>query len=253
MGGLGGAVLLVPALVLVGVEPAQAASMGLLSVAAGSLAAAAGHIDAGVVNHRLAISVELPASLGAILGSLLAGILSADILEAVLAAAAVIAAAATFIGRDPVANEYPAFAAEACGEWPGVLGGAYSEDGEVVPYMARNVRGSLGLMSVAGLVAGMSGTSGGYIKTPVMNRMMGIPVKVAAATSTMTVGVTAATALIVRMGQHSLDLGLGASIILGSVIGGRVGTAVSQRIPTRMIRNLLTVVLVVAAVVVVLK
>ena len=39
IGGLGGAILLVPALVLTGIAPRAAAPLGLVSVAAGSLAA----------------------------------------------------------------------------------------------------------------------------------------------------------------------------------------------------------------------
>ena len=48
VGGIGGAVVLVPVLVLCGIEPQQAAPLGLLTVAAGSLAAGASQIAAGL-------------------------------------------------------------------------------------------------------------------------------------------------------------------------------------------------------------
>ncbi|MEX0767948.1 MAG: TSUP family transporter, partial [Microthrixaceae bacterium] len=53
IGGIGGATLLVPVLLLSNVEPRVAAPLGMLSVAAGSLAAASRQLNDGVVHHRL--------------------------------------------------------------------------------------------------------------------------------------------------------------------------------------------------------
>ena len=62
LGGLGGAILLVPILVLSGMEAKFAAPLGLVSVAAGSLAAAPQQLRARVVNHRLGVATEIVAS-----------------------------------------------------------------------------------------------------------------------------------------------------------------------------------------------
>ena len=51
VGGLGGAVLLVPLLVLTGTSARAAAPLGLVSVAAGSTAAGARQLQGGVVNQ----------------------------------------------------------------------------------------------------------------------------------------------------------------------------------------------------------
>jgi uncharacterized membrane protein YfcA len=53
LGGLGGAVILVPALVLAGLPAAEAGLLGLLSVAAGSVAAGAHQLRERSINHRL--------------------------------------------------------------------------------------------------------------------------------------------------------------------------------------------------------
>lgn len=54
LGGLGGALLLVPLLVITGTPASQAAPLGLVSVAAGSIAAGGFQLLDRTVNHRLA-------------------------------------------------------------------------------------------------------------------------------------------------------------------------------------------------------
>ena len=71
VGGIGGAALLVPVLVALGAEPTAAAPVGLVVVAAGSLAASARQLDDGTVHHRLGLTLELAAAGGvALLGSI---------------------------------------------------------------------------------------------------------------------------------------------------------------------------------------
>lgn len=70
--GLGGAVLIVPGLLLAGFQPVSAASVGLLATAAASTAAAPRQLTARLANHRLAVVAELGAVAGAVLGALLA-------------------------------------------------------------------------------------------------------------------------------------------------------------------------------------
>ena len=63
LGGVGGAIILVPVLILLGVDPRIAAPLGILSVAAGSLAAAPRQLGEGVVHHRLGVTLEITADL----------------------------------------------------------------------------------------------------------------------------------------------------------------------------------------------
>ena len=63
--GIGGATLLVPVLLALGVAPVEAAPIGLLTVGASSLAAGARQLDEGRVHHRIGLTFELAASAGA--------------------------------------------------------------------------------------------------------------------------------------------------------------------------------------------
>jgi uncharacterized membrane protein YfcA len=249
LGGLGGAVFLVPALVLLGVEPLVAAPIGILSVGAGSLAAGPRHLDDGVVHHRLGVVLELAASSGAIAGALLSDQVSASVLSVGLAVVAFAAAAISLRVRGLRNPPRPEFTAELAGEWPGSLAGAYRLGTGVVPYRARRVPLGLVAMLFAGLASGMAGVGGGFIKTPAMSEIMHIPVKVAAATTTFTVGITAATTLVVFAFQDRIEMHAGATAVLGSLIGGVLGVRLQSRLPPERVRTVLAGALVVVGLV----
>ena len=181
-GGIGGATLLVPVLLVFGVDPLEAAPLGLFAVAAGSLSAAARQLGEGLVHHRLGLTIELTASVGTVAGALCAARVPEVWLSRAVGIAALVGSLAT-LGRRTMRNlAISAFDAEATiGEWPGTLGGQYVHAGRIVPYQARRVPAGLALSSLAGVVAGLSGVGGGFLKTPAMSEVMGVPSKVAAA------------------------------------------------------------------------
>jgi len=247
VGGLGGAVLLVPALVLAGLDPEAAAPLGLLAVAAGSLAASPTHLEQGLVHHRLGLTLEVAGGSFAVLGALVSEAVSDTALTWVLVVTALVAAVAGGFRQGLRNRPMSAFSAEPPGEWPGTLGGAYSRDGHVVPYRARRLLGGLGLVSAAGAVAGLAGVGGGFLKTPAMSEVMHVPVKVAAATSTFTVGITAVAGLAVFAGQGRIDLVPGASAVVGAMVGGAVGARLQDRLSPVATRRFLAIVLVAVA------
>jgi uncharacterized protein len=243
LGGLGGAVFLVPILVLLGVEPQLAAPLGILSVGAASLAAAPRQLADGLVHHRLGVTTELLASAGAVAGALAAARVSDRALTTVLALVA-LGAAATGLRRGGLRNPpRTEFAAELPGEWPGTLAGAYRLGTEVVAYQARRLPAGLATMGAAGIVSGLAGVGGGFMKTPAMNLIMGVPIKVAAATTTFTVGITAATSLVVFSLQGRVDLDAAPVVVLGGILGGAVGAVLQGRVRPQRLRGILSLAL----------
>jgi len=249
LGGLGGAVLLVPVLVLLGLEPALAAPLGLLSAASGSLAAAVPQLEAGLVHHRLGVTMETTASLGVLGGALLSDSLSAATLSRILAVVALSSALAAGLRKGMRNLPQSTFDGELGGEWPGTLSGAYQAPGGVVPYAARRVPSGLLAMVGAGLVSGLSGVSGGVIKTPIMSEIMHVPVKVSAATSTFTTGFTAATGLVIFASQGRIDVAAGAAVVVGGLLGGTVGVLAQRRLSAPRVRVAISVLLATVAVV----
>lgn len=253
LGGLGGAVLLVPVLVLLGADPAEAAPLGLLVAGSGSLAAAVPQLESGLVHHRLGITLETTTSIGVLVGALASAALSATTLSRILAVVALASALAAGRRKGMRNRPHHTFDAEPAGEWPGTLAGAYHADQGVVPYRARRVPAGLAAMAGAGLVSGLSGVGGGFIKTPVMSEIMHVPVKVAAATSTFTTGFTAATGLVIFAAQGRVDLDAVGAVVVGGLAGGAIGVSAQRRLSPPKVRVAISGLLVVVALVLLVR
>ena len=115
------------------------------------------------------------------------------------------------------------------------------------PYAATRLPAGLAVMSTAGVVAGVAGASGGFIKTPATTEIMGVPVKVAASTTTFTVGITSAAALIVFAIHGRINLDDAAPVVMGSLAGGQLGARLQARFSPQAVRTALAVVLVIVA------
>ncbi len=254
IGGIGGAVLLVPALVVgLDMSAAQAAPLGLVSVIAGSVAAGPRQLEARLVNHRLGVTTELLASSGAIIGALASVAAPERLLRTVLAMSAFGAAVGGAFRKGLRNPPHPECQPSDIGERVGSLDGAYPLGDDIVPYRTRNLGAGLATMGLAGLVAGLSGTSGGFIKTPVTTEIMKVPQKVAGATTVFTGGITTAAALCVMASQGRVTAHDSALVIVGGLVGGQVGARSGSALSPLVIRRFLTVILVIVSVLLVVR
>jgi hypothetical protein len=253
IGGIGGATVMVPLLVALGVDPVVAAPLGLASVAATSLAASGRQLGSGLVHQRLGLTLQVTASAGTIAGALLSTSVPEAWLGRALGLGALAGGVAMLARRGTRNLPVPAFADDLPGEWPGTLGGTYRSESGAVPYQATRVPQGLGLGLVAGAVSGLSGVGGGFLQMPAMSEVMRVPVKVAAATSTFTMGITAATGLIVFAGQGRIDVGRSCGVALGAIAGAVAGAAVQGRMPAGAARGTSGALLVAVAIVVLVR
>lgn len=253
LGGLGGAIMLVPFLVLTGMPVSQAAPLGLISVVAASSAAAQRQLKEHTINHRLGVLTETAATAGAVAGALAAGAVSEKVLTYVLAVVALGAAVAGGRRKGLRWKPDPATPQEDVGEWVGTLNGAYSLNGEAVPYRPRRIALGMSAMGLAGVITGVSGVGGGFIKTPANSEVMHVPVKVASSTTTFSIGITAAAALLVKAIHGDIDVELAALVILGSLTGGVLGSRIQARLSPQSVRRFLSLVLVGVAIILVVR
>jgi uncharacterized protein len=253
LGGLGGAILLVPILVVAGMDASIAAPLGLVSVASVSVGAGAAQLAQRSVNHRLGVTIEVIATTGAVVGATVSNLVPDRALELVLAFVALATAVASARRKGLRNPPDPSYGLEDVGERVGTLVGAYPLGDAVAPYRPKNLPLGLSLMGIAGLVAGMTGTSGGFIKTPTMSEVMHVPTKVAAATTTFTIGVTAAAALIVFAYQGRVTPTAAAGVIVGSLAGGWAGARLQIRLHPAGIRLFVAIVLAVIAILLVAR
>ena len=98
-------------------------------------------------------------------------------------------------------------------------------------------------MFFAGSLAGLLGIGGGVIKVPVMTLFLGIPIKIAAATSGLMVGFTALSGMVGHKiaGQFSITEAIPFVILvfIGANIGARIGVRLDKRLFKRFIGLLL--------------
>jgi hypothetical protein len=239
--GLGGGVLIVPALTLLFHIPIHVAiGASLVAVVATSAGASAAFVRDGWTNLRIAMALEVATVTGALVGALLAGVLSTRVLESLFALALVISAAGASFKRQ----------ARDGGQQDDTLAGRLrlgssfpGADGAPVAYGVRNLPGGAAVMLVAGIVSGMLGIGAGVLKVAAMDSVMGLPLKVSSATSNFMIGVTAGAGALVFLSRGDVSTTVAAPVALGVVAGAVVGGRILVRAEARVLRVAFIVVL----------
>lgn len=245
--GIGGGVFLIPILVLgLGLPMHQAIAVGLLSVVATSSAVASTNVERGTANMRLAITLEIATSLGAIAGGLAAGRLSHRALEGLFAV--VVVPAAIFMWRGRAGHSVVAAGSSTQNPAPalGALGAEYFDEatGTMVSYRVRKLWAGLGIAFVAGGLSGLLGIGGGVFKVPALHLICEVPMKAAAATSNFMIGVTAAAGAFLYFGRGQVPLAFTATVVLGVLAGSALGSVVNRRLGAGAVQKLFAVLLV---------
>lgn len=242
--GLGGGILLVPLLTLgFGLPLRVAVGVSLVSVIVTSSAAAAVYLERHAANLRLGMTLELFTAFGAIVGGLLAFALDERELAGLFSVLLIYVAATMLRRRDPA---------------PGPEGAATPVDGPAAPagrserildrlsgpgYRTRRlgigVVGSVG----AGIISALLGIGGGIVKVPLMHLVMGVPLRVATATSNLMIGITASASAIIYLFRGGLDPYVAGPTALGVFLGASVGSRVAHRVDVRLLRFLFSAVL----------
>jgi len=130
------------------------------------------------------------------------------------------------------------------------LGGVYynPRTNEFLAYKTRRLPLGMGLSLVAGGLSGLLGVGGGILKVPAMNLAMGIPIRVAAATSNFMIGVTAAASLVIYVQRGFLVPLVAAPVALGVAAGALAGTVASPKVSSALLARIFGILLLVIAV-----
>jgi uncharacterized membrane protein YfcA len=98
----------------------------------------------------------------------------------------------------------------------------------------------IGLGFIIGLLTSVMGIGGGFMMVPAMIYLLRIPTNVVIGTSLFQITfVTAFTTVVQATTNYSVDLVLGAMLIVASVIGAQYGFRVGQKLRGEMLRALL--------------
>ena len=232
--GLGGGVVVVPALALaLGVDIKYAIGASLVSVIATSSGAAAAYVKEGYSNIRIGMFLEIATTLGAIFGAFLTGYVSTHLIAIIFGLVLLQAAYQSLFNAEPE-NGTP-IESDSLGKRLR-LGGTYPLNGQRQKYGVRNVPTGFGLMFGAGALSGLVGIGSGAVKVLAMDRAMRIPFKVSATTSNFMIGVTAAASAGVYLSRGYIDPRVAMPVMLGVLGGAFLGTKVLVRARVKTLR-----------------
>ena len=231
--GLGGGVVVVPALTLaLGVDIKYAIGASLVSVIATSSGAAAAYVREGFSNIRIGMFLEIATTIGALVGAFLASRVSTHALAVIFGLVLIHAALTSLLHREGSGArvESDALARRLR------LGGSYPVDGRREEYGVRNVPAGFGLMFGAGALSGLLGIGSGAVKVLALDRAMRIPFKVSTTTSNFMIGVTAAASAGMYLSRGFIDPRVAMPVMLGVLAGALLGTRVLVRARVRTLR-----------------
>jgi len=252
LAGVGGGVMFVP--ILVGFSPFHTdfvRGAGLAVALATALAAGPKLLRSGMADFRLAVPAALIASVFAIVGAVVGLALPQ---EAVQIALGVVMLGVVCVLAMARKSDSPAGADSAGGGRPdrlaealGIRGGYREESsGEVISWRPRRTAFGLASFSIVGLLGGMFGIGAGWANVPVLNLVMGIPVKVAVATSVFLISMTATAAFWIYFNRGAVLAAMVVPCVAGVMIGSRLGVRLLSKTRPLWIRRMVIAILLLA-------
>jgi uncharacterized membrane protein YfcA len=255
--GIGGGVVIVPALVLgFGFDIRIAVASSLVAVVATSTAAGSAYVGEGLANMRLGMTLEIPTTIGGIAGGLVAVVISPSALSGLFAVMMLVTTALVLRNRsehggeaDDEPGSEPVHRPVVGYEIPGRLAGAYFDHQRqaLVTYEAERLPLGASVSFVAGALSGLLGVGGGFLKVPAMALGMRVPIKVAAATSNFMIGVTAIASLFVYFARGYMHPLIATPLAVGVVAGALTGAHHAARVSPSVLRLILAAVLLLVA------
>lgn len=243
LGGVGGGVLFVP--IIGGFFPFHldfVRGAGLLVALAGALAAGPGLLKKGLADLRLAIPVAVIASACAIVGAMIGLALPTKVVQIALGGTILGIVAIMLMAKK---SEYPEVRQADNLSSALRISGVYHEpsSGQDVNWQIHRTPIGLATFIIIGVMAGMFGLGAGWANVPVLNLMMGAPLKVSVATSKFLLSITDTSAAWIYINNGAVLPMVVAPSIIGIMMGSIVGVKILAKTKPRAVRYIVIVML----------
>ena len=238
--GLGGGVFIVPVLSLFfGISLKTAIAASAVAVVTNSIVGSTIHLRNRFTNLRLAMLMEIATTIGALGGGFIAVLISPNALRAVFGLVLL------YVCYAMLRRSTGHGVVQAAGPDPLQVGASYHDpaSGNDVHYVPHNLSLGLPISAIAGVLSGLLGIGGGVVKVPIMNTIMGVPVKAAAGTSTFMVGITVAASAWVYYSHGYIDPQVTVPAVLGVIVGAQTGASLARRAKSEVLVRILIAVL----------
>jgi len=223
LGGVGGGVLYVP--IISGFFPFHldfVRGTGLLVALSGALAAGPGLLKLNLASLRLAIPVALIASTFAIIGAMIGLALPTNIVQICLGVTILGICALMLTAKKSEVPDVPQ--ADKLSSMLHIYG-VYQEasSGEIIDWKVHRTPMGLALFVLIGIMAGMFGLGAGWANVPVLNLLMGAPLKISVATSKFLLSITDTSAAWIYMNKGCVIPMMVVPSLVGIMLGSFVG------------------------------
>jgi uncharacterized membrane protein YfcA len=223
LGGVGGGVLYVP--IISGFFPFHldfVRGTGLLVALSGALAAGPGLLKMNLASLRLAIPVALIASTCAIIGAMIGLALPTNIVQIALGATIIGICVLMLTAKKSELPDVPkadrlSSALNICGVYQ------EASSGEIIDWKIHRTPLGLALFILIGIMAGMFGLGAGWANVPVLNLLMGAPLKISVATSKFLLSITDTSAAWIYMNKGCVIPMMVVPSLVGIMLGSFVG------------------------------
>jgi uncharacterized membrane protein YfcA len=223
LGGVGGGVLFVP--IISGFFPFHldfVRGAGLLVALSGALAAGPGLLKMNLASLRLAMPVALIASTFSIIGAMVGLALPTNVVQIALGVtilgicALMLTAKKSEMPDVPVADKLSSALR---------IYGVYQEasTGQVIDWKIHRTPQGLLLFIAIGVMAGMFGLGAGWANVPVLNLLMGAPLKISVATSKFLLSITDTSAAWIYLNNGCVIPMMVVPSLIGIMLGSFVG------------------------------
>ena len=243
LGGVGGGVLFVP--IISGFFPFHldfVRGCGLLVALSGALAAGPGLLKANLASLRLAIPSALIASTCAIIGAMVGLALPTHVIQTALGATILGIVVLMLMAKKSAMPEVPradnlSSALRICG--------VYTEEstGEQINWKVHRTPIGMTLFIAVGIMAGMFGLGAGWANVPVLNLLMGAPLKISVATSKFLLSITDTSAAWIYLNQGCVIPMMVVPSLVGIMLGSFIGVRILRVAKPAFVRWIVIVLL----------
>ena len=236
--GVGGGVLFVP--IVAGFFPFHldfVRGAGLLVALSGALAAAPRLLDDGMARLRLGLPLALVASASSIVGALAGLAMPAHVVQVALGITILGITAVMALARN---SEFPKVGEPDALARALHIHGIFRDvtTGREVPWQVHRTPLGLLLFAGIGVLAGLFGLGAGWANLPVLNLVMGAPLKVSAGTSGFILSLVDSSAAWVYVNQGAVLPIIAAPSVIGMMLGARIGARLLGIVKAVTIRRL---------------
>ena len=216
--------------------------IGLMVALASALAAGPTLLRSGLASLRLALPLAALASASSIIGALIGLAMPAHVVQTALGVVVLAIVGVMMVSRQ---SEIPKV------ERPDALSHALSlhgvftdgASGRTISWQAHRTLPGMVAFTGIGVLAGIFGIGAGWANVPALNLLMGVPVKVAAGTSGLVLGLVDSSAVWVYINHGAVLPVLAVPAIAGMMAGARLGARLLGVLKGASVRRMVIVVL----------